>query len=189
MRRALSPGAFAEIAGVRSDAMLDLFEYNSENGLLEAKLQDQLGIRFTGSDAVYHPATIVESLHLEGAETLATVVGGRMEGKPAVTRHRSSQGWVFYVGVDSSDSEFYEGVARTIAGTIDLKPIVDAPKGVEVTSRFDGEKNFVFLLNLTEDNHPEIALPRAMDDVIGGRRGVENISLGPLGVAVLAYSA
>lgn len=189
MRRALSPGAFAEIAGVQSDAMLDLFDYNSENGLLEKKLQEQLGIRFSGSDAIYHPATIVESLHLGGAEALARVVGGRMEGQPIVTRHRSGQGWVFYVGVDSSDSEFYEAVAHAIAGTIDLKPIIDAPHGVEVTSRSDGKTTYVFLLNLTEDNHPEIVLPRAMDDAIGGRTGVEKIALGPLGVAVLAYSA
>ena len=190
MRRALSPGAFAQIAGVQSDAMLDLSEYNSKNGLLLEKLESQLGIRFAGSDAVYHPATIVESLHLEGAEVLATVVGGgRMEGQPVVTRHRSGQGWVFYVGVDSSDSEFYESIARAIAGTIELKPIVDAPHGVEVTTRSDGKTKWVFLLNLTETDHPEIALPRAMDDAISGQTGLSKIALGPLGVAALAYPA
>lgn len=190
MRRALSPGAFAEIAGVQSDAMLDLFEYNSEHGLLESKLQNELGIQFTGSDAVYHPATIVESLHLTGAEVLATLVGaGRMTGKPAVTRHRSGKGWVFYVGVDSNDSDFYDVIARAIAGTIDIKPIVDAPRDVEVITRSDGKTAYVFLLNMAETDHGEIALPQAMDDVLGGQSAIEKIALGPLAVAVLSHPA
>lgn len=190
MRRTLSPGAFEEIAGVRSVAALDLNEYKPGSGMFDGKLASELGIRFSGKDTIYRPLSIIESLKLDGAEALATVVGGGpMEGQPAVTRHRSGQGWVFYVGVDSTDDGFYETLAREIAGTIDLKPIVAAPYGVEVTSRTDDRTNYVFMLNLTEDNHPEIVLPRAMDDVIGGRSGVERVSLGPLGVAVLAYPA
>lgn len=189
MRRTLAPGAFAEIAGVRSDAALDLFEYNAQDGMLEAHLENQLGIRFAGEDTVYPPRTIVESLQLDGAEVLATVVGGRMQGQPAVTRHRSGNGWVFYSGVDSTDDGFYGAVAHAIAGTINLKPIVAAPLGVEVTSRSNGNTTWVFLLNLTESAHSEIALPRPMDDAIAGQTGVRKISLDPLGVAVLSYSS
>jgi beta-galactosidase len=112
-----------------------------------------------------------------------------MEGQPAVTRCRSGKGWVFYSGVDSIDDGFYETVARAIADTIGLKPILAAPAGVEVTSRSDGKTTWVFLLNLTDIAHPEIALPQPMDDVITGHAGVRKISLDPLGVAVLSYPA
>jgi beta-galactosidase len=189
MRRTLAPGAFAEIAGVGSVAALDLSEYNAENGMLEAKLGDELGIRFGGNNMVYRPRTIVESLRLDGAEAIATVAGGRMQGQPAVTRHRSGDGWVFYSGVDSTDDGFYETVARAIADSIGLKPILAAPYGVEVTSRSNGKTTWVFLLNLTDIAHSEIALQQPMDDAIAGQTGVRKISLDPLGVAVLSYPA
>lgn len=187
MRRTLAPGAFAEIAGVRSEAALDLFEYAPGSGVFNK--QDQLGIRFAGNDAVYKPRTIIESLDVDGAEVIATVVGGRMDGRPAVTRHRSGKGWVFYSGVDSTDDQFYESVARAVAETIGLKPIVAAPYGVEVTSRSDGKTTYVFLLNMTDTDQGEIALPQPMDDVIGGRSGLQKIALGPLGIAVLSFKA
>ena len=45
MRLTLAPGPFAEIAGVQVRGDLDLFEYNSQNGNLDANLQAGLGIR------------------------------------------------------------------------------------------------------------------------------------------------
>lgn len=189
MRRDLSPGPLTEIAGVRSVAALDLAEYNSKNGMLEAKLEDELGLKFAGADASYQPHTTVESLVLDGAEAIATVQGGGpMAGKPAVTRHRYKKGWVFYAGADSSDGGFYETLARAVGTTAELKPLIDAPYGVEVTTRSSGDTTYYFLLNLEETPHEKIALPRPMEDMIGGRKDVSEISLGPLDVAVLAVS-
>lgn len=186
MRRTLAPGALAEGAGVQSDAALDLFESNAQNGTLAADLESQLGIRFVGNDAVYAPRTVIESLHLEGAEAIAHVVGGRMGGQPAVTRHRNRSGWVFYAGVDSADPGFYESLAQAVAGAIGLEPLIAAPRGVEVTTRSDGTRTWFFLLNLTETAHPDIVLPRPMKNVLTGQTGVQRIALEPLGATVLA---
>jgi beta-galactosidase len=187
MRRTLAPGPFADIAGVKTDAILDLVEYNSQAGNLDAKLQDALGIQFAGSDSVFRPRTAIESLVLHGAETLATVrATGSLDGHPAITRNRHEQGWVYYVGCDSVDDEFYETVARTVAATCNLTPLIAAPYGVEVTSRRDSGATYYFLLNLTDTAHGNIPLPRPMDDLIHEKRGVTQISLGPLDVAVLA---
>lgn len=109
-----------------------------------------------------------------------------MAGKPAITRHRYKQGWVFYVGTDSAEDGFHEAVARLAGAAGGLSSLIDAPYGVEVTSREDSETNFYFLLNLTETIHNEIQLPHPMDDLIAGRASVAKISLGPLEVAVLA---
>ena len=186
MRRTLSPGPFAEIAGVQSDAMLDLFEYNAQNGMLDEKIAGEIGIGFTGKDDVYKPRTIVESLTLAGAEVIATVHGGgAMDGKPAVTRNRHGQGWVYYVGADAADDAFYEMLAREIGATADLKPLIAAPYGVEVTSRESSGVTYYFLLNLTTSAHESIGLPRPMIDAIGGGADITQISLEPLGVAVL----
>ena len=186
MRRTLAPGPFLDIAGVKAEAMLDLTEYTPQNGSFDKDLEAALGIGFSGEDAKFTPRTIVESLVLHGAETIATVHGGRMAGGPAVTRNRCEQGWVFYVGVDCVEVEFYEAFARVVGNAGKLMPLIAAPYGVEVTSRQDVDITYYFLLNLTETTHDNIELPSPMDDLIGDRKGVAQVSLGPLDVAVLA---
>ena len=189
MRLALSPGPFTDMTGVRSVAMLDLVEYNAQNGMLEKSLQDELGIVFTGSDTVFKPRTIVESLKLGGAEAIAVVRGaGELTGRPAVTRNRYRQGWVYYAGVDSDDEGFYEALAQLVGATSRLTPLIAAPSGVEVTSRQDANATYYFLLNMTDMAHKNIELPHPMYDLIAERAGVTQVSLGPLDVAVLAWS-
>lgn len=186
MRRMLAPGPFTEIAGVRSEAMLDLTEYMPQNGSFDKDLEAALGVGFNGEQTKFTPRTIVESLVLHGAEPIATVLGGQMAGRPAVTRNRFERGWVFYVGVDCIETEFYDAIARVVGAAAKLMPIIDAPYGVEVTSRQDANTTYHFLLNLTETRHESIELPGPMEDLINDRTGVMKISLGPLDVAVLA---
>lgn len=178
MRRVLAPGQFADIAGVRSEAMLDLIEVITQ--------PNEFGIGFPGSDAVFRPRTIIESLVLQGAEPIASVHGGLMAGKPAVTRNCHGKGWVFYLGVDCQEDAFYEHVARKVAETCQLTPLIAAPYGVEVTSRQDADKTYYFLLNLIAKDQGRIDLPHPMDDLISGKTGVTQISMGPLEVALLA---
>ena len=187
MRQTLAPGPFSAIAGVRSEAMLDLFEYNAQNGMLDEKLESEIGIVFAGSTQAFRPHTLVESLRLEGAEAIASVRGGGpMDGKPAITRNRHGEGWVFYVGTDCPDDGFYESFARIVNQSAKLSPLIAAPYGVEVTSREESGVTYYFLLNLTEEAHARIELPSAMNDLIGGRTDVTEIGLGPLDVAVLS---
>ncbi len=188
MKRMLPPGPFSEIAGVTAESKLDLIEYNPLNGQLDGKFQAELGIRFTGSEAVFRPHTILESLTLHGAEPIATFLGARMAGRPAVTRNRVGQGWVFYVATDCAEHGFHEALARAVGATGNLSPLLAAPYGVEVTSREDLEHVYYFLLNLTETVHDDIGLPHAMHELITGQTSVDKISLGALEVAVLVES-
>jgi beta-galactosidase len=178
MRRVLPPGVFAEMAGVIAEAKLDLVDY--------VGLEERFEISFSGTDAGFRPRTILESLTLHGAETIASFRGGRMVDRPAVTRNRHGLGWVFYVGVDSADDIFHETLAHAVAAAGRLAPVLAAQYGVEVTSREDANTTFYFLLNLTEDAKNNIALPHTMIDLIAEREGVTSVSLGPLEVAVLA---
>lgn len=185
MRQMLAPGPFSEIAGVHSVAMLDLIEH-PQNGTFDKNPDSVSAISFAGDETAFTPRTIIESLVLGEAEPIAFVRGGMMAGKPAVTRNRYGRGWVFYVGVDCLEDEFYEIVAQRVVETCQLEPLIKAPRGVEVTSRQDSETTYYFVLNMTTQVHDRIALPHPMEDLIGGRKGVTQISLGPLEVAVLA---
>ena len=187
MRRMLAPGPFTKAAGVRSVAMLDLVEYNSQHGSFDLALETALGVVFTGSETAFRPRTILESLVDEGADVLATVRdGGRLSGRPVVTRNRYENGWIFYVGTDSAENQFYETVARSVADKTGLKPLIEVPEGVEVTTRQTGDTTYYFLLNLTAQRHGDISLPNSMDDLVRAQTKVGQVSLEPLGVAVLA---
>jgi len=174
------------MAGVKSEAILDLFEYNSRAGNLDAGLETALGIQFGTVDSVFKPRTAIESLTLNGAEAIATVVGGgALNGRPAITRNRYGKGWVFYAGCDCTDDGFYETLAHMAGDAASLKPLIGAPYGVEITSRQDAVSTYYFLLNLTLTAHAKIELPHPMDDLIGERSSLKQIALGPLDVAVL----
>jgi beta-galactosidase len=188
MRRVLPPGPFSDMTGVTAEAKLDLVEYSPANGQFDRKLEAELGIVFNNIETVFAPRTILESLRLHGAEPVATFRGGRMAGRPAITKNRWEQGWVFYVGTDCAENAFHEAVAREAGVAAQLKPLIAAPYGVEVTSREDARAVYYFLLNLTETAHRGITLPGRMDDLITGKAGVTEVSLGPLEVAVMAAS-
>ena len=179
MRPVLPPGPFAKMAGVKVESCLDLIEFAMVD-------RTQLGIAFAGADSAFHPRTILESVTLEGAETVAKFTGARMAGQTAVSRNRFGRGWVFYAGADSDDVRFYEALAREAGRAGQIRPLVEAPHGVEIVTRANAAETFYFLLNLTEDSHEGIVLPRPMEDLLSGRRGVTKVSLGPLEVAVLA---
>lgn len=130
----------------------------------------------------------MESLQLHGAETVASFRGGRMEGMPAVTRQRYEKGWVIYAGTDSGEHGFHEGLARLAATVAGVKPLLEVPRGVAVTTREDQQRLYYFVLNLTETPHDNIALPRQMENWTDNRRSVSSIRLEPLGVALLAVT-
>ncbi len=180
MRQVLSPGVFAEMVGAKAEANeVDFIEYPE----LE---HAGFGMSFSGSETVFHPRTILESLTLHGAEPIATFRVGKMAGLPAVTRNRYGQGWVFYAGTDCAEDGFYETIARAVGDAAKLSPLIAAPYGVEVVSREDATATYYFLLNLKEEQHGDISLTEPMDDLVAERTGVKTISLGPLDVAVLA---
>jgi beta-galactosidase len=186
MKRVLPPGPFSGMAGITAEAKLDLTEYSPANGQLDKALEAELGISFSKSETIFAARTILESLTLHGAEPIASFRGGRMEGRPAITRHQWEQGWVFYVATDCAENAFYEALGREVGTAANLKPLITAPYGVEVTSREDSKASYYFLLNLTETAHARIALPERMDNLITRQSGIREVSLGPLEVALLA---
>jgi beta-galactosidase len=108
-----------------------------------------------------------------------------MTDRPAVTRHPYERGFVFYAATDSADVGFYETLTREAAAAGRITPLLEAPRGVEVTSRETPDTTVYFLLNLTETRH-EVSLPRPMNELVSEQERVTAVTLTPLGVAVLA---
>jgi beta-galactosidase GanA len=64
-------------------------------------------------------------------------------------------------------------------------PLLEVPKGVEVTTRETPETTYYFLLNYTKSEQ-QILLPQPLDELVGERNQIMECSLAPLGVAIVA---
>jgi len=147
----LPPGLFQEMAGIKIPATSSK---SSMSGNLIMGQDNQMknqtfGLNFPGLKTVFQPLTLIEQIELKGAEALAFVSGSGLEGKPVVTLNKWENGYVVYVGSDYGDIGFYEAWAEILISKFAIQPILNVPKGVDVLSRFKGNKEFIFLLNYT----------------------------------------
>jgi len=151
-RETIEPGVFAEIAGIRVP------------GAGKPRADKQYQLTF-GSNEDGFVAGVMEGIELHGAEVLATFRGHGMEGKPAVTLHSSGNGYVVYVGANSSDQAFYNRLFLFLADRFHIPPILPAPAGVEVVSRSTASREYIFLLNLT-DTSQIVELPGSRYELV-----------------------
>lgn len=132
----------------------------------------------------FEPATCMELLHLQGAETLATFSGGELEGKPAVTFSRYGKGYIVYVGTDATSQAFYEAVLKVVANRLHIEPLVDVPQDVEVTTMQTANELFYFIVNLT-DSPRDINIKEPLVNVLNGKNEEKTIELSGLDAIVL----
>ena len=150
IREVVSPGLFAEIAGVRvtASASRDAMAGNLISGRAD---QGVIGyaVRFNQNTASFPVATMMDGIEPRGAKPLATFTGGRMQDRPAITLHASGRGHVIFVGSDSRDGGFYDAIFETVATRFDIPPLLDVPQAVDVVSRYCSKTNreYLFVMN------------------------------------------
>jgi beta-galactosidase GanA len=187
IREVVSPGLFAEIAGIRvtASASRDAMAGNLISGRAD---QGVIGyaVRFNDNTASFPVGTVMDGIELHGAKALATFTGGRMEGRPAITIHASGSGHVIFVGTDSRDGGFYDAIFETVAARFGIAPLLDVPAGVDVVSRRCGKtkREILFVMNWATEPR-KIQLPGAMEDKASGRRYSESFELASLDAAIL----
>lgn len=146
------------------------------------KLKDICGVWVEESDAlpetesnsfIYkgqpYPAKIVcDLMHTEGAEMLACYESDFYRGMPVLTRNTYGKGMAYYVGT-RSDEAFYETFLRELCEEQEIRPVANAPAGVEVTVRENENGKFLFLLN---HNQEAVTMPveKAGVDILTGKQ-------------------
>ncbi|MET8527922.1 beta-galactosidase [Micromonospora sp. NPDC005172] len=126
------PGAFRDLLGVRTEEFFPLREGE------RVELDD-------GSTA----DVWTEWLHPDDAEVLASYTDGPLPRVPALTRRPVGAGAAWYVGTRLDEPATDRLVARLLdeAG---VRPAAQAPTGVEVVRRRDGERSWLFAINHTD---------------------------------------
>ena len=86
-------------------------------------------------------------IHLKNAEAIAVFEKDYYAGSPAITHNRFGKGNAFYVGTVPDDNGM-EWLIEHVCTVTDIKPVsVNAPAGVEILHRVNGNSSFLFVLN------------------------------------------
>ena len=108
-----------------------------------------VSVRF-GDGEEFAARQFADSIHLEGAETLATFTSGIFEGQPAATLNRFGKGRAIHLG-----ARFPLSRLRSFFSTLlDEQKVprifhADLPPGVYATRRKSGDGAVVFLMNFS----------------------------------------
>ncbi|KAA2252205.1 beta-galactosidase [Solihabitans fulvus] len=118
-----------------------------------------------------HGTAWIESVRVEGAETLFSYAKGVLANAPALTRHRFGAGQGWYLSTCLDDAGYAALVARLLTEAGVAPDLPGLPSGVEAVTRAapDGRR-WLFLLNHRADTVP---LPTPAHDLLTDRPAKE----------------
>ncbi len=167
------PGDLAPIAGIK------IPEYDCLNDVSQS-------IRWFSSelfDKVEQVSKWADIITLDGAEALAFYAEDYYKNTPAITQNMYKQGITYYVGTELGTDIMKEFISYVVKKS-NIQPILQTPKGVEITNRVSKNGKYIFILN--HNPKPEVFyIPYDWEPVIGQRFLADSkINLPPYGTAV-----
>ncbi|MET8865389.1 beta-galactosidase [Nonomuraea sp. NPDC004580] len=129
-----------------------------------------------------------DDLHLESGTALATYADGLLAGRAAVVENRFGSGRVVYFATLLEREAFDETVARVVAESGVRSRFEGVPAHVECSVRGDASHEYVFLLNHSAESDASVPVGGEGTDLLTGRPVSGEVSLAPLGAAVVQLS-
>ncbi|WP_128657913.1 beta-galactosidase [Paenibacillus sp. 598K] len=132
------PGQLREVLGIRAEEIDTLYPEETR------EVVDADGASYCAYD-------YCELVHLEGAQALAWYAADLYQGHPAVTEHGYGKGRAYYVA-GRHESRYHDAFYGKLIEELGLQPgyPAEAPAGVSIQTRSDGEQTYVFIMNFTE---------------------------------------
>jgi len=121
------------------------------------------------------------------AEALGTYTSGANAGRAAVTMNTFGKGKAVYIGADLT-SPSLGAVLQKLSGLAGVKRGIEAPAGVEVTTRKAASRNWIFVLNHTSVSK-SVNLPGTFKDLLTGEPQSGKTDLAAYAVRVLEAAA
>jgi len=167
------PGVFLDIAGIHIEG----------GSRVDGEIPGY-DLYFPGQEKTYTPLRNMEKVITTTATALAFVARPEETSLAAVTVNTSGQGRVVYFGASSTDVAFYEESFRKIGVMLELKPILEAPPGMEVVSREAQGMEYIFVQNFLPVTQ-RVALGQTYRDALTKDLCHGSVSLEPFDVKVL----
>jgi beta-galactosidase len=110
---------------------------------------DENTIEWNGKS--YRAFDLCELIHVRGAETLGVYGSDFYAGRPALTVQRREEGRAYFIAARTGE-DFLDDFYRHVTMEAGIRPLFDElPEGVTAQVRNNGEKDFVFLMNFTNE--------------------------------------
>ena len=100
---------------------------------------------------------------------------------PAVTVNKFGKGKAYYLATDFENDGYIKFYSELLKDVISSDEFTQTPVNVSVTRRYDGENEYVFVMNFNNETK-QVDLPFDYEIVSGT---FENGNLKPYGIAVL----
>jgi beta-galactosidase len=167
------PGLLRDVMGVTVKDYVPIYPYN------------KMGVKFSGVLAGADAETVLwaDVLQPTSATALATYIGGAYPGEPAITVNSFGKGKAVYLGPDLDGANLGR-VMLTLLQANGIKSEFGVPRGVEVTVRKSGGKQWVFLLNHMAGAQT-VSLPGMFKEPLTGKTYSNSAELGAYDAKVL----
>lgn len=171
------------LGGFPANELKDVFGiWNEEIDALYP--QERIKVAFEGAE--YEGRDMCELVHANTAKVLATYASEFYKGSPAFTVNEYGKGKAYYQAFRDC-GDFWLAALDEILKELNIVGVLGntvLPKGVTAHIRTDGEKEYLFVENYTENSIQEIPLSGKYFD-IEKERIVSEVSLYPFGLSVL----
>lgn len=139
------------------------------------------------TDRTYKVKHICDIIHCETAKALAEYGNDFYAGSPALTVNHYGEGKAYYMAFRNND-DFEKDFYNQLIKEHDLLRAlnVELPEGVTAQMRTDGERDFVFVMNFSEEAR-EVALEEGIiyHDLLDGKQIEPVLQLGGYGVKII----
>ncbi|NMO97224.1 beta-galactosidase [Paenibacillus lemnae] len=132
----------------------------------------------------YECGILCDVIHTEGAEVIAQYGEDYYKGTPALTVNRFGKGKAWYVAT-SPETGMLKDLLAEICREHGIEPVLNAPAGVEVSSRTKEGRTYTFVLNhLAEESSVPLNGER-FKDLLSGEEVLESLQVPGRGVRIL----
>ncbi|MED4957693.1 beta-galactosidase [Paenibacillus macerans] len=132
----------------------------------------------------YECGLLCDLIHAEGAEVLAEYGADFYKGMPVLTVNRFGNGRAYYVA-SSPEASFLQGFLKNLCEEKGIKPLLEAPAGVETARRVKDGIDYLFLLNHSaEDAQVDIGA-NAKKELLSGETLTGTVTVPGRGVLIL----
>jgi beta-galactosidase len=169
------PGELRPLLGIWAEEIDALFPGQANRIVMRHDLGDLSGD--------YDCGLLCDLIHAEGAEVLAEYGTDFYQGMPVLTRNRFGQGNAWYVA-SSPEAGFLERLISYLCDQHGIQPLLKTQRGVEVTKRSKGNKDYLFLLNHNNDT-VQVDIGQGGHDLLNDRQVTGRLELAPQAVVIL----
>jgi beta-galactosidase len=137
-------GGLRNVTGIWSEEIDALYDADKNHIMI--------GENDIGIGGEYQAHTFCDLIHDEHASVIGKYRSDFYSGRPALTVNKFGNGFSYYIAARTEDGflvDFYEGIIKKYGIRKNLDTVL--PEGVTVQSRMNGETEYLFIMNFSEE--------------------------------------